>query len=307
MADHDQRFKILLQTFFQEFLDLFFPQWAQRFDCSRVEWLEKEVFTDPPQGERRYLDLVAKLPTREVVPPQREGEQESWIALIHVEIEYADTVQPLRARMHDYYEQLRRQHHLPVLPIALYLCVGLNGLGIDGYEEHFWDFRPLHFEYLYVGLPGLSAEDYLTRDNWLAVALAALMDIPADRRAWLTAEALNRLVSSPETDQRRYLLCECVQAYAPLEDRQWQQLERLLVSEPYRRLQPMATTYLEKREALAHERGQRQMIQTMLEERFGPLNVAVRERLQAWPADQLTNLARAFVKAQSLKELGLEE
>ena len=69
--DHDQRFKLLIQEFFGDFLDLFFHQWAERLDTSQVEWLDKEVFLDPPQGEKGVLDLVAKLPTRQVVPVRR--------------------------------------------------------------------------------------------------------------------------------------------------------------------------------------------------------------------------------------------
>jgi hypothetical protein len=49
------------------------------------------------------------------------------------------------------------------------------------------------------------------------VALSALMRIAPERRAWLKAEALRRLVNCGESDQRRFLLCECVQAYLPLE------------------------------------------------------------------------------------------
>src|SRR5438270_316515 len=82
-------------------------------------------------------DLDPRLPTRQPVPGTRA---EQWLALIHVEIESADTVQPLRARMHDYYGQLRR-HGLPVLPVALYLRVGLEGIGVDVYIERFWDFE----------------------------------------------------------------------------------------------------------------------------------------------------------------------
>lgn len=39
--DHDQRFKILLQAFFQEFMQLFYAAWAPHFDFSRVSWLDK--------------------------------------------------------------------------------------------------------------------------------------------------------------------------------------------------------------------------------------------------------------------------
>src|SRR5437660_437375 len=127
MADHDQRFKTLLREFFGEFVRLFFPTWAERFDFGGVTWLDKEVFLDPPQGERQYLDLVAQLPTHQVVTRQRPDEQDSWLALIHVEIESREKVTVFRGRMFDYYRQLRQRHGLPVLPISLYLRVGLDG------------------------------------------------------------------------------------------------------------------------------------------------------------------------------------
>lgn len=155
--DHDQRFKILIQTFFEDFLLLFFREWAQRFDVSAVEWLDKEVFPDPPEGSRRTLDLVGKLPTRQAVPGQRPGEPDQWLALVHIEIESPETAAPVRPRMFEAYAQLRRQHRMPVLPIGVFLRVGLDGIGTDTYEESFWEFRPLHFEYFYVGLPALNA------------------------------------------------------------------------------------------------------------------------------------------------------
>src|SRR5215471_962121 len=110
MLDHDQRFKLLLQEFFALFLDLFFPTIAKRLDFTQVTWLDKEVFSDPSQGERGFLDLVAQLPTLEAIPGQRTGESDSWLALIHVEIEHADSASAIRSRMFQYYEQLRRRY-----------------------------------------------------------------------------------------------------------------------------------------------------------------------------------------------------
>ena len=146
MQDHDQRFKQLIQEFFADFLRLFFAPWAARLDCTAVEWLPTEVFPDPPEGRRHALDLVAKLPTRQEVPGQRPGEPDHWLALVHIEIEAQDKATSLRPTMYYAYTQLRDKHRLPVLPIALYLRVGLDGLGMDVYEDHFWKFRPVHFQ-----------------------------------------------------------------------------------------------------------------------------------------------------------------
>jgi hypothetical protein len=221
MEDHDQRFKVLLKSFFAEFFQVFFPAWADRFDFPRVDWLEQEVFPDPPRGERRSLDLVARLPLRPGVPPPAPalaGPIECWLTLIHVEIESRDKVAPLRPRMHSYYEQLRRRHGLPVLPIALYLRVGLDGIGWDAYEEHFWEQRILRFEYAYVGLPGLDGEWYVAGEHPLGVALTALMRVPPARRAAVHAEALRRLAEARENEYRRYLLLDCLEAVCCVTD-----------------------------------------------------------------------------------------
>ena len=121
-------------------------------------------------------------------------------------------MQPFRPRMFDYYVQLRRDSQLPVLPIGLFLRVGLDGIGWDAYEEHFWEHRLLRFEYAYVGLPGLDAERFVTGEHLLGVTLSALMRTPPERRAELHAEALKRIARSGDNDWRRFLLAECVEA-----------------------------------------------------------------------------------------------
>jgi hypothetical protein len=303
MSDHDQRFKTLIQEFFGDFLSLFFAAWAERLDCSAVEWLNQEVFPDPPEGTRRALDLVGKLPTRQAVPGQRPSEPTRWLALVHIEIEAPDKVAPLRPRMFHSYVNLRDKHGLPVLAIGLFLQVGLNGIGIDVYEEHFWELRPVRFEYLYVGLPALDGVQYVQGDNRLGVALAALMRIPRDRMAWLGAESLRRIQEMPLTEQQRFLLGECVQSYLPLDDEQQREFERLVATEPFKGVRTMNVTWFEK----GIDKGRRELLQEQLEERFGPLSAAVIERLRELPADRLTVLGRALVRAQSLRELGLED
>ena len=47
--DHDQRLKVLLKEFFEQFFQCFFPEWAERFDFTDITWLDKEVFLAPPQ------------------------------------------------------------------------------------------------------------------------------------------------------------------------------------------------------------------------------------------------------------------
>jgi hypothetical protein len=308
MDDHDQRFKTLMQEFFGEFLQLFFAAWAERLDCSQVQWLDKEVFPDPPEGLRRVLDLVAKVPTRQEVVLSRSGTPSAWLALVHIEIESPDKVAPLRPRMFRSYVYLREKYGLPVLPIGLYLQVGLDGIGVDTYEEHFWELRAVLFQYLYVGLPALDAVEYVQGTNWLGVALAALMRIPKDRAAWLGAEALRRIADAPLTDQRRFLLGECVQAYLSLDEQRQREFDELTVSEGYQKVKAMNTTWYEKGMEKGMEKARASMLKTvveMLEDRFQFVPSEAHERLNGLTMDELTELAKRIYKVQSLQELGL--
>jgi hypothetical protein len=227
--------------------------------------------------------------------------------------------------MFEYYETLRRRHTCPVLPIAVYLRVGLDGIGVDGYEEHFDDLDVLRFRYLYVGLPALDAELYVQGGNWLGVGLSALMRVPRFRRAWLRSEALRRLVVEyRDNDNRQRLLLECVEAYAELDEEQQRVYQELLQTEKYKEIQPMMTTTFEKGVAKGLEQGvakgleqgvakgleqglesARRMLQGQLAQRFGPLHSTTLEIINALPAERLEQIGMALLSAKSLEELGL--
>ena len=49
-TDHDQLFKEVIREFFPDFMNLFFPEQAARYDLDHVAWLNKELFADPPDG-----------------------------------------------------------------------------------------------------------------------------------------------------------------------------------------------------------------------------------------------------------------
>ena len=131
MADHDQRLKSILQAFFVEFLALFFPKWAERLDASAAVWLDKEAFNDPPEGRRRVLDLLARVPVRPGTSPL-PGNPTELIALVHTEIEAADRTTVAREQLWLGYAHLRSKYRLPVLPLAVYLNVGLESRSTVG-------------------------------------------------------------------------------------------------------------------------------------------------------------------------------
>jgi hypothetical protein len=137
--DHDQRLKTAVKSKFSDAIDLLLPEWVPLFDFPKLEWLEQEIFPDPPKGARRAIDILAKIPTLQpikVTPKDRAAD--TCVGLVHVELEGWDPLDVMRERMRDYRHYLSKKLQLPVLPLCIYMHVGLEGLGWDEWQETFF-------------------------------------------------------------------------------------------------------------------------------------------------------------------------
>jgi hypothetical protein len=114
---------------------------------------------------------------------------------------------------------------------------------------------------------------------------------------------LQRIARSGENDWRRFRLAECLEACADLDERQKERLQALLATERYQELKPiMITTYERGRIA---ERRETALL--LVEARFGRLSPPVRQRVEALSPEDLRQLTLDLLKAQSLKDLRLED
>lgn len=299
--DHDQRFKTLLKRFLADFFHLFFPEWAVRFDFASVEWLDTEVFPDPPEGSRRILDLVALLNTAGDGGSQSDcGDTvQRWLSLVHIEIESSDSLPSFRKRMHWYYANLRQRHDEPIPPVAVLLNVGLDGVGPDAYVETHGSLEVLRFQYLCVGLPKLDAIEYVKRPEPLAAALAALMRPPAGKKSELKAIALQKISSAMLTDFDRYLLAECVDKYLGLNADEEAAYQTLLQEPNFREARAMAITTFEKGE----EQGLRRALRLVLTNRFGNLPHELDVKIDTIPGDLLSGLIEQASNACDVAEM----
>src|SRR5262249_29731349 len=100
--------------------------------------------------------------------------------------------------MWEYYSLLRRRLKLPVFPVVVHLAPGAGGLTTETYREGLFGRETLLHAYDVVGLPDLSADDYLDRDNPLAPALSALMRPSRLGRVAQKSHALRRIVESQQ-------------------------------------------------------------------------------------------------------------
>jgi len=318
MPDHDQRFKTLLQMFPDDFFRLFFPDWAAQFDFERIEWLPTEIFPNPPEGERRAIDLLAKLPFRSRIHSTGglPGAKE-MLALIHLEVESRDSVAAFRRRMMWYYVILRQKYDLPVLPVALLLNVGLDGIGRDEYSEDFGTAPVLRFWYHYAGLPHLDGELYLPEDNRIAPALLGFMKLPTDKRPHLKARAADNIRRQPTNSIQKFLVLDCLETHLELTTSEKTEYDRLLQTDAYRETQVMVQSTFERvrDEALrkgrqegleeGKERASRDLIVALIADRFGPVSAELREKVARWPADELVDLLCRVARVDTLEQAGL--
>ena len=122
MTSHDQLAKELFRTFFADLVRLTAPEVAAQLRLDAVEFLDKQTFTDWPEGARREADLLAS------VPVAREATDR---VLIHVEVE-AQARSRMRKRVWQYSMQIRLRFDLPVLSILVNLKGGRAGVTASG-------------------------------------------------------------------------------------------------------------------------------------------------------------------------------
>lgn len=189
--------------------------------------------------------------------------------------------------------------------------MALQGIGTDEHIEYTLGHEVNRFRYWYVGLPGLDALEYLQGDNWLGVALSALMQIPEGEAARLGVEALQRLSEATLTPQRRFLLGDCIEAYLPLDEDQRQEFENLLLEESREGVKAMNETSYDRGMKEGREEGRREAqiesLRFALEGKFGELSTDVQKALNNLSYEEARQLFVKFWTVSNLSELGLSE
>jgi Putative transposase, YhgA-like len=189
--DHDRLFKELISTFFIEFLDLFLPQVAIDIDRDSIQFLSELVLTDVTEGEKKIIDLLAKVKYR----------QQDTYFLIHVEAQsYTEKV--FAKRIFKYFARLHEKYDLPIYPVVIFSFDEPKRPEPQQYRVTFPDLDVLNFQFAAIQLNRLSWRDYLTQQNPVAAALMAKMNIPASERPQVKAECL-RLLATLRLDPAR--------------------------------------------------------------------------------------------------------
>ncbi len=301
---HDQLFKQLLRAFFAEFLRLFDPDTAAALDLDTLDFRDTEAFTDIPQGERRTADLVVQVRTRTGAPR---------LVLIHVEIQRERKAR-FPWRMWQYYALLRQREDLPVIPIALVLYRGREGIALEEYTEAVFGRTYLAFRYLQISLPRLNAVEYARTGGVLGAALAVMMRLPPKREARIDVHlaGLRRVREALEAGQvdeaRAFLLVNLIATYLPLSSDERSALQVQLEQQGDTTLEATELTWAEQMILQGREQGReeglREMILRLARARFGDVSPPLEQAVGAMTReDELLAFFDRTLRAGSEVEL----
>ena len=292
---HDQLFKTLLETFLREFLELFFPEVAARLDFTSQRPLDKEFFTDLPEGRRREADVVAELRTR-------DGEPE--LVLVHVEVQ-ARSERDVGRRMYEYYSMLRLRYDVPVFPVVLFLRGGPPKEAAE-YREELFGHEIVRFQYASIGLARLVAREYVETSP-LGAALSALMRRGRSGAALLRANMLKRVIESELDEARQFLLVTVIETYFPLRGDELEQFRQVVARKEYQKVQDTELTWADKLMLKGLIQGKRETLKRLLAVKFGPLPSDVDARIDAVESGQeLDQYLDRVLTAESLENVGIQ-
>ncbi|UZH06081.1 Rpn family recombination-promoting nuclease/putative transposase [Heyndrickxia coagulans] len=219
--DHDRLFKELIQTFFEEFMDAFFPEESVGIDFSHVKFLSQELHSDIATGEQKRVDILAET--------KRRGEE--TVILIHIESQsYYQKNFP--ERMYDYFSMIRQKYRKPILPIAIFSYNNQKETP-DFYTYQFHNLEILRFHYLQVHLIRKNWKDYIRSNNPVAAALLSKMGYKENERVQVKLEFLRMIAHMELEPARMSLVYGFFESYLKLD-----KMEEEAVMENIKNLEP---------------------------------------------------------------------
>ncbi|MEI3611375.1 Rpn family recombination-promoting nuclease/putative transposase [Pseudogracilibacillus sp. SO30301A] len=202
---HDQLFKQLIHTFFEEFLEAFFPEIHKQIDFQSTVQLSEEFFTDLIDGDVRRLDIIVQA---------RIIAEESLI-IIHIEPQ--SSVQTnFHERMFQYFSLLYHKFRKPIIPIAVYSYK--ENWDLSQFNIHFLDKNILKFNYFALHLRKQNWREYIKKDNPAAAALLSKMGYSEEERIQVKIEFLRMLVRLRVDPAKQRLLYGFFESYLSLND-----------------------------------------------------------------------------------------
>ncbi|MEZ4605543.1 MAG: DUF4351 domain-containing protein [Deinococcales bacterium] len=314
--DHDQIFKTLLESFFLEFVELFFPELAQYVDAESLEplSLKQELYTTIFEGKKFTTDLIMQVKFCEGAPD--EGAR----FLIH--IEHQSSNEPdFPKRMYNYFSLLFTNQKLPVYPIVVFSHDSKKPEA-NRYSINLANKTILEFCYSVVQLSLYDWRNYLSSNNPLASALTAKMDIAKRDRAKVKLECLRLLSGFNLTPAKTRLLSGFIDTYLRLNLTEQLTFERdleALIPARKEKIVELTTSWeqkgIEKGIIIGEERGEQRgekrgigigkldLVLRQLARKFKQIDMAEKELIEALKVSELDELAEMLLDFEDYREL----
>ncbi len=300
--DHDRLFKELLENFFAEFMELFFPEAARSIDLRQIRFLQQEIFTDVTAGDRHEVDIL--------VETRLKGQP----GLILVHIEPQSYVQKnFNERMFVYFSRLYEKYRRKILPVAVFGYDRVRDEP-DSFGIVFPFLDVLNFRFYKLELKKLDWREYIHSNNPVAAALLSKMGFRPEERVRVKLEFLRMLARMKVDPARMELLAAFFEAYLKLNREEEEQLYRELGKMDKKEvdaIMQITTSWHEKgrAEGLAEGRAEgkikakQEVICRYLARRFGADSAAIQEKVpQLTDMDALDRVLDRLFAAGSLEE-----
>ncbi|AUT00054.1 hypothetical protein CLI64_06485 [Nostoc sp. CENA543] len=308
-ADFDSPWKEILEAYFPQAMQFFFPETAALIDWERpYEFLNTEfqqIAREAEQG-KRYADQLVKV-------WQIQGE-EIWL-LIHVEIQ-AQKEDDFSKRMFTYNFRIFDRFEKPAISLAI-LCDTNRQWRPNNYSYNYPQTR-LNFEFGIVKLLDYENrfDELENNTNPFATVVMAHLKTqqtrssPQERKIWKFS-LIRRLydLGLQEQDIRNlYRFIDWVMILPKA-------LENQLCSEVQQLEQERTMRYITSAERIGYERGIEEgkevgkqegelgIILKQLKRRLGELSPEIQQRIQALSVNQLENLSEALLDFSNITDL----
>lgn len=214
--DHDRLFKELIENFFSDFIDLFFPEIYEQIDFNKVQFLKQELFTDITVGEKHYIDLLIETKLK----------KEDGIILIHIETQ-ANYQSYFAERMFIYFSRLYQKYRTRIIPIAVFSYDEIKDEP-SNFQMEFPFIKVLDFNYYTIELKKKNWRDYIKSNNPVAAALMSKMGYNEKEKVQIKLEFL-RMITKMQLDIAKItLLTGFFETYLKLNIEEERQLEKAI-------------------------------------------------------------------------------
>lgn len=293
-VDHDRLFKELLETFFAEFMKLFFTEASRDIDFSHLKFMQQEIFTDVTVGERHEVDIIVETRLKE----------DPGLIMVHVEPQ-SYVQKDFNERMFIYFSRLYEKYRRKIVPIAVFSYDQTRDEP-DSFELGFPFLTVLNFNFYKLELKKLHWREYIYSDNPVAAALLSKMGFSPEEKVQVKIEFMRMLARMKLDPARMVLLGGFFETYLKLSRREEEEFYRELGKMDRKEvdtIMQITTSWHEKGRAEGRAEGQTQLVLRQLKKLFGEVPADVEEKIKAMGAERIERLGEALLDVKTIEEL----